>query len=33
MVTGKEMEDNFRQVEVGDTDAKKGTVDGFIFNL
>ena len=33
MVSGKETEDNFWEVEVGDTDAIQGTVDGVIYNL
>ena len=30
MVPGKDMEDHFREVEVGDTDAIQVTVDGVI---
>ena len=33
MVPGKETEDNFREVEVGDIDVIQGTVDDFIYNL
>ena len=30
IVSGKEMEDDFWEVEVGETDAIQGTVDGAI---
>ena len=33
MVPGKEMENHFREVEVGDIDAIHGTFDGVIYNL
>ena len=33
MVPGKDIEDPFREVEVGETDAIQGTVDGVIYNL
>ena len=33
MVPGKYMEDNFREVEVGETDAIQVTVDDVIYNL
>ena len=33
MVPGKDMEDPFWEVEVGDTDAIQGTVDDVIYNL
>ena len=33
MVPGKEMEDHFREVEVGETDAIQGTADDVIYNL
>ena len=33
MVPGKDMEDNFGKMEVGETDAIQGTVDGDIYNL
>ena len=33
MVPGKEMEDHFGGVEVGETDAMQGTVDDVIYNL
>ena len=33
MVPVKDMEDNFGEVEVGDTDAIQGTVDNVIYNL
>ena len=32
-VLGKEMEDNFGELEVGETDAIQGTVDDVILNL
>ena len=32
MVTGKDMEDNFWEVEVGETDAIQGAVDDVIYN-
>ena len=33
MVPGKDMEDNFGEVEVGGTNVRQGTVDGDIYNL
>ena len=33
MVPGKDMEDNFGEVEVGEAYAIQGTVDDFIYNL
>ena len=33
IVPGKDMEDHFGEVEVGDTDDIQGTVDDFIYNL
>ena len=33
MVPGKEMEDHFGEVEVGETDSIKGIVDDVIYNL
>ena len=33
MVPGKDMEDHFGEVEVGDTDAIQGKVDDVIYNL
>ena len=33
MVTGKEMEDHFGGVEVGETDAIQGPVDDVIYKL
>ena len=33
MVPVKDMEDNFGEVEVGDTDAIQGSVDDIIYNL
>ena len=33
VVTGKDMEDHFGRVEVGETDGIQGTVDGDIYNL
>ena len=33
MVPGKDMEDHFREVEVGEMDAIQGTVDDVIYNL
>ena len=33
MVPGKDMEDNFGEVELGETDVIQGTVDDVIYNL
>ena len=33
MVPGKDMEDNFGEAEVGETDSIQGTVDHIIYNL
>ena len=33
MVLSKDMEDHFREMEVGETDSIQGTVDGVIYSL